>query len=623
LSKKPKVPNILNTSENNFNKEFYEPCLKWADFYDRGVGYFTSGWIKTNARGLSYFAAKGGKARWITSLNISEKDYIALTKGLIKPNDLNIIQIMKQNVNTLKSYLENKTLNALGWLIYDGIIVFKFALPTNKLESGDFHDKFGIFYKKDGLALSFNGSVNDSIKGEINYESIKVFKSWEGMNFFVEEDRNRFKKIWNNEDPNINIYELPQAIKKDLFNLRTESRPYSNNKQKKDNKWRHQDKAVEEFLLQKNGILEMATGTGKTRTSLKILNRLFEQGEINNVVITAEGTDLLDQWEKEIYKWTELNLYKHYSSNKEMADFKYNVEGSIILISNHFLSELISHFKPKIKNNSLIISDEVHNFGSNKMVKKLSGEISEFKYRLGLSATPERAYDEEGNLFLENEIGETIYEFNLKDAIKRGILCEFDYYPLEYELTQADKDKKRAIIARYNALKKEGKSFSEKKLFIQLSNVIKGSLAKLPIFEVFLKNHLEIIQNSLIFVHSKDYGEKLQRIIIQYDPEYHTYYSGDNKDNLFKFSQGKINCLITCKKLSEGIDIKSVNNIVLFASDKSRLQTIQRIGRSLRINPNNPDKVARVVDFIEINTEADQERREWLSNLSSTERKEN
>lgn len=623
MFEKPQVPNILNTSDNNINKEFYEPCLKWADFYDRGVGYFTSGWIKANARGLSHFAAKGGKARWITSLNISEKDYIALTKGLVKPNDLNIIQIMKQNLDTLKSYLENKTLNALGWLIYDGIIEFKFALPTNKLESGDFHDKFGIFYKKNGPALSFNGSVNDSKKGEINYESIKVFKSWEGLDFFVEADRIRFEKIWNNEDPNIKIYELPQAIKKEIFNLRTESRPYINKNQKKDNKWRHQDKAVEKFLLQKNGILEMATGTGKTRTSLKILNELLDQGKINNVVITTHGTDLLDQWEKEIYKWTELNLYKHYDSNKDMADFKYNFEGSIILISNYFLSELISYFKPNIKKNSLIICDEVHKFGSNNMVKTLSGEISEFKYRLGLSATPERAYDEEGNLFLKNEIGETIYEFNLKDAIKRGILCEFDYHPLEYELTQADKDKKRAIIARYNALKKEGKSYSKEKLYVKLSNVIKSSLAKLPIFEDFLNSYPDIIGNSLIFVHSKDYGEELQRIIIKYDPEYHTYYSGDSKDNLFKFSQGEINCLITCKKLSEGIDIKSVNNIVLFASDRSRLQTIQRIGRSLRINPNDPDKVAHVVDFIEINTEADQERREWLSNLSSTEREEN
>jgi len=617
------IRDIINTSENNLQKDFYEPCLKWADFYDRGVGYFTPGWIENNAKGLSNFANNGGKARWITSLDLDKKDYRALIKGLVKPEDIDLINNLKESVKDLKKILEENTLNALGWLVYDEIIEFRFAIPTNKLRQGDFHDKFGIFYKKNGTALSFNGSVNDSKKGEVNYESIKVFKSWEGLEHFVEDDKNRFQKIWNNLDSNIEIFKLPEVIKKDLANLRTNDRPYENqgdNKTK--SKWRHQDEAVNEFLKKQNGILEMATGTGKTRTSLKILNKLLDENKINNIVITAKGTDLLNQWEKEIYKWTDLNLYKHYSSYKDMADFKYNAEGSILLISNYFLSEMINYFKPRLTDESLLISDEVHNFGSPKMVKTLSGEISKFKYRLGLSATPERAYDEEGNLFLENEIGETIYEFNLKDAIKRGILCEFNYYPLEYELTESDKRKKQAIIARYNSLKKEGKNYNKEDMFVELSNVIKSSPAKLPVFEEFLDEYPEIIKNSLIFVHTKDYGEELQKIIIKYDPEYHTYYSGDSKDNLFKFSQGNINCLITCKKLSEGIDIKSVNNIILFASDRSKLQTIQRIGRSLRINPNNPNKVAQVVDFIETDTEADIERMEWLKNLSSTQREE-
>jgi hypothetical protein len=75
--------------------------------------------------------------------------------------------------------LEEETLSALAWLVADGILSFKLALPRNKLERGEFHDKFGVFTDAEGNQVSFNGSYNDSIQGTINYESIKVFCSWQ------------------------------------------------------------------------------------------------------------------------------------------------------------------------------------------------------------------------------------------------------------------------------------------------------------------------------------------------------------------------------------------------------------------------------------------------------------
>ena len=85
--------------------------------------------------------------------------------------------------------------------------------------------------------------------------------------------------------------------------------------------------------------------------------------------------------------------------------------------------------------------------------------------------------------------------------------------------------------------------------------------------------------------------------------------------------------MLTCKKISEGIDISSVTNIFLFASDRSKLVTTQRIGRALRLDKNNPAKKAKVIDFIldeglETDNNADQERKEWLIELSKARRKE-
>src|SRR5690606_4463838 len=78
----------------------------------------------------------------------------------------------------------------------------------------------------------------------------------------------------------------------------------------------------------------------------------------------------------------------------------------------------------------------------------------------------------------------------------------------------------------------------------------------------------------------------------------HTYYGDDDRSNLTRFARGELDCLLTCHRISEGIDIQSVNNIVLFASARARLETVQRLGRCLRIDPNNPGKRATVIDFI-------------------------
>ncbi|MCY7949369.1 DEAD/DEAH box helicase family protein [Bacillus inaquosorum] len=624
MTELPNIPLTLNTSDNNFSLEFYDPCLKWANKYDRGVGYFTSSWIRSNAYGLSNFAANGGTARWITSPIIDERDLDALSKGLIEPEDIDLVSTLKEEVRLLQEYLEEETLNAIAWFIYDGILEFRFVVPTKSLEGGDFHDKFGIFYGAEEK-LSFNGSVNDSKKGERNYESIKVFPTWKGLGDFVEDDIKRFEKIWNNSDENLKVFDLPSAVKEDIFTLRTLERPYKLLEEKRiENKWRHQDDAISNFLNIGNGILEMATGTGKTRTALSIVKILHNNKSVKSAIVTVDGSDLLEQWSKEVVMWTNLTIYKQFSRYKEASGFLLNPDNAVLIISREFLVDFIDHFTNQILTNSIIICDEVHGFGAPMLVKKLSGKISPFKYRLGLSATPEREYDENGNDFIEAEIGGKVFEFGLEDAIRRGILCEFDYNPLEFELTEEDRKKIKQLIATHNAKKQAGEYVLDENLFRDIARVKKVSKAKLPIFYSFLQSNRDILDRSIIFVETKEFGEVVQQILIRFEPNYHTYYGEDDRQNLLRFSNGELNCLITSKRISEGIDISSVNNIILFSADRAKIQTIQRIGRSLRLDPNNPKKRAAVVDFIQVSDEgnSDHDRRIWLNEMAKVKREE-
>ena len=626
----PKVKVCLDTSEDNLIDELYTPSLKWAERFDRGVGYFTTGWLTYNVAGLSDFASRGGKMRLITSPILSTEDTDAIIGAENQDGSafLRLEAALLENVEILKQEMEADIINAFSWMLYDGIIDMRFAIPCEKLEEGDFHDKFGIFYKGND-ALSFSGSINDSKHGFQNYESIKVFKTWAGTQEYVDADTARFEKIWNRKDRNLKIFTIPQAVKNKIFELRSPDRPYS--LPAGSSKWVHQDIAVKTFLEKEHGILAMATGTGKTVTAMKIINKLFDSGEIRRVVITMYGNDLLDQWAiqiRENYKNKQINY--HYASQKMMKDFVMHPDDSILILSRDArnlskLLDLFDRLPGDYRNDTLFVFDEVHGAGSNTFVENLSGRLSPYRYRLGLSATPEREYDEAGNDFLLNEIGEVIFEFTLQDAIQKGILCEFNYIPLPYVLSDEEKLKKRKIIAAFNAKKESGEPVDEKDMFTQLALVNKTAVNKLEEFESLISQRPELLQKCIIFVQTMECGAKLQEILVRYSDKYHTYYADDEKINLENFAAGKIDCLLTCKKVSEGIDISSVTNIILFSSDRSRLVTTQRIGRALRLDKNNPEKKATVVDFViedseENDNNADADRAEWLTDLSQTRR---
>ncbi len=629
----PNVKPCLDTSEDDLVESLFTPCLSWAARYDRAVGFFTSGWLECNIVGMSNFASRNGHMRLITSPIVSNSDLDAIINSQDEKSAYaKFEEAVLSNVENLATEMKKDLLNAFSWMIFDGIIELKFAIPQKKLDDGLFHTKFGVFYN-DEDAISFSGSLNDSTQGLRNFEDIKVFSTWSGNEMYVSADIRRFERIWKGEDGNLKVFNISQAIKNKIFTLRTDERPYSQSKQDND-KWIHQDLAVAKFIEKEHGILAMATGTGKTVTAMKIIRKLFNDNLIKRVIITMYGNDLLDQWAKQIREnFSDKTIYYQYGSEKMMTSFVIHPDNAILLISRDVgyltkLLDVLDKLPGAYKQDTLFIFDEVHGAGSNSFVKNLAGRISPYRYRLGLSATPEREYDDDGNEFIANEIGDVIFKFTLKDAIEKGILCEFDYIPLKYELTEDEKRQKRNIIAAFNAKKKNGEPVNNNDLYNRLSFVNKTAENKLYEFEQFIKNHTELLSKCIIFVQTMEYGLRLQEILIKYCPQYHTYYADDEKIHLENFATGITNCLLTCKKVSEGIDISSVSHIFLFASDRSRLVTTQRIGRALRIDRNNPNKRAVVVDFI-IESQADDDlstdgqRRAWLEELAQIRRKTN
>lgn len=158
------LPHVLDTSSNDLIVDFFVPALAQSVRYDRGVGYFSSGWLRLVAQGMVAFARGCGRARWITSPILSTHDWEALHLGDSARSDPILHAALSRNIHDLQKTLEQETLSALAWMVADEILTFKLALPTKKLAGGDFHDKFGILTDEEGNQLSFNGSYNESVQ---------------------------------------------------------------------------------------------------------------------------------------------------------------------------------------------------------------------------------------------------------------------------------------------------------------------------------------------------------------------------------------------------------------------------------------------------------------------------
>jgi superfamily II DNA or RNA helicase len=628
-----RFPPVFATSTSNLIRQFYIPALSQSIAYDRGVGFFSSFWLQLASDGIVALAENGGIARFVASPILAPADWEALKRGVQAQEDPILHRALRRSLAELQNDLKMDTLSAISWMVAEGLLHFRVALPTAELD-GDFHDKFGIFRDARGDEIAFHGSPNDSKQAFRNYESVDIFCSWLDPREAerVRIHRERFSRIWNNQEPNLRVFPLPEAICQELAELRQQSiRPYGKiQRAEASRRWRHQLEALDRFLSAGGrGVLNMATGTGNTKTALNIAKKLIQDGAIDTIIIAADGNDLLDQWYLELLHLTrELNqrfgIVKNYRSYHERDYFVADPLRLILLTSRQTLAPALRSLKSATAARTLLIHDEVHKLGSPGNRQVLAGLSDNVRFRLGLSATPEREYDAEGNEFIENHIGSVLFVFGLEEAIKRGILTPFTYWPIEYHLTEEDKERLRQVWARAAASQQSGQPMTNEEIWIELAKIHKTSAAKLPLFSSFIRQHRDLLERCIIFVETEEYGYKVLQIVHDIRPDFHTYFAEEHSETLDRFARGDIQCLLTCHRLSEGIDIRALRTVILFSSARARLETIQRIGRCLRIDPADPIKRANVVDFVrtaEVSAgdnfgSPDDERRDWLTRLS-------
>jgi DNA phosphorothioation system restriction enzyme len=629
------------TGTNDVVKEFYVKAFAKSVEYWRAVGYFRSSSLEAFGNTLQAFLKRDGKIRLITSVELTEADSNAIEQGLSKQ------EVCEKRINTIieNEFKENvgSGVTKLSYLLEIGRLEIKIALPRSG--RGIYHEKVGVFFDEEGNYIAFSGSQNETVNAfESNYECIDVFTSWnDGARAKLK--KQEFEALWSGRSKGAAVFDFPEASKKKFIHIVKEYTPleygvelfdepnieYGTKKIPKLPAWLklrdYQKEAINTWIKNDgHGIWAMATGSGKTITSLAAATHLLNSLPDGYVplLVVVPYMHLVEQWAKEGRNFN-INFIK---CNSDYGNWEKELNHVIThaMQDNKKLIPILTttgtfktaRFQNQIKklDNILLIVDEAHNFGSRDIRQFY---IENTRFRLGLSATPKRHMDDEGSQAILDYFGDVIFTYDLKDAIRDGNLTPYYYYPIFVNLTTEEEEEYYDLSQKISQLAASGKSIDDpdstlKILLMKRARIISSASNKIEsLKQLLVDQDLIHSKRNLFYVAAKIEKEdgyelrmvdKMVHLLRELGMQVDKFTSDENKDQrkylIEKLSNDYIDGLVAIKCLDEGVDIPSVERAFILASSSNPKEFIQRRGRVLRQSKETGKKYAYIYDFIVI-----------------------
>ncbi|MXX96744.1 MAG: DEAD/DEAH box helicase [Rhodothermaceae bacterium] len=617
-----------------FVEEILIPGFRVADKVDCMVGFFSSHVLALLAPGLAtYIAGSKNSFRLIISPLLSTQDKIAIEEGVSSVES--VAERIMEDLIITEDLLQNHTLKCLSWLLRERKIEIKVALMKDAL----FHPKVWLF-KSDNHVVAAHGSSNVTHAGiRRNLEQIAISRSWQdsGQSYTTEKLQNIFKNLWDDNHENCITIDIPDAIRQRLIHsYKSESPPTENELKKlydraieisnesipshirpdrsvqftipnwldyKTGPFQHQGKAVTAWCDSGyQGILEMATGSGKTITSMIGAYHLYQKKRPLLIVIAVPYVPLIEQWCDEIttFGLNPVNLSKVGNPKKrgrelqrlrrqlrfDLSDIEVVVVSHDTLCTPNFLANL-----KEFDCNRLLIADEAHNLGRPSFI---NDPPDCFDYRLGLSATPVRQYDEAGTVALLRYFGPVVFHFTLEEAIGH-CLVEYDYYVHPVYLSQSELEDWLYLTGKIkqNAWRHEDGNPDEylSKLMWKRRALLETASGKVAMLvDLLNEEDKSNLRHTLIYTSDKgpDQLNNVNRLLSDNNILFHQLTAEETvnrkrtKQIIKSFQEGDIQVLTAKRVLDEGVNIPQICKAFILASTTVERQWVQRRGRLLR-----------------------------------------
>lgn len=632
--------------------DFYVPALSVATKYSRAVGYFTSTSLALFARGIDRFAERGGQMRLIASPHLALDDIADIERGYDVRQVFERATLRAINIEDRETVLAG--LGQVGRLIANGQLDIKLAFVAQRGRVGIYHEKIGVFRDAHGDLVSFTGSANETMGGLVaNFESIEVFEGWQSRDgeraLRIEED---FDELWDDKTPNLRIEPFPDVARDRLVEIGRRPRsplPPQDDALDPEEEVRqpggpltvppdlsvrgYQRAAVEAWLRRRGrGILKMATGAGKTKTAMFAVcqvaqvHRQREQPLV--LLIIAPLQHLVDQWTMEVEAFGVRPIPVYESSDRwlprveeQLAEARLGQRPVVAMVATNssFAGARFQSILNRITQPLMVIADEAHNLGSSTYRASLPANAT---YRLALSATPERWFDDEGTDALVDYFGPVAFELGLGEAIEMGALCRYRYLPRLVPLSDDETAVYVALSAQIAQRLGRGESLSNADpsspigfLLRKRAGILGHAQGKLPRLRSDVDARRDVWYQLIYCAEGSRPAEdgpsaepsQISQVmrIVGHDLGLaaHTYVAETSRPDrqalLRRFGTGDdLRILVAMKCLDEGVDIPDARVGYLLASSSNPRQFIQRRGRMLRRAPGKD--MAEIVDYIAV-----------------------
>jgi len=365
-----------------------------------------------------------------------------------------------------------------------------------------------------------------------------------------------------------------------------------------------QETAFPLWWNRKRGIVKVVTGGGKTVFAIHCLKQYLEENPSNSILIVVPSIALLDQWYEGLLQYYDTNQLSLNGGGEHLEELSMITISTIDSVKN-----IIDKFDAS---QTLLIVDECHKIGTEKRGETLTNN---WHATLGLSATPERDYDDNFYIIIKKILGDIIFDYDYIDAREDEVIVNFKLLYAYAAMTPEEEDeyKKFTKSIQRRAATIGGNNMNDYPLKMMIFNrarMVKNSKNRIPFGIELLQKYKR--DSWIVFTENKKQAKEFNAIINTKGYQSAIYNTdldaSEREENLNNFKSGNLNVLVSCTALDEGFDMPEADGAMILSASSSKRQRIQRMGRVLRITANKQN--ALIVTVYSSKTEYEKLREE-------------
>ncbi len=312
------IDDVYWSSSHRIGKNLYGMLLPNATRYSRAAGFFSSTAFRVASDDFLAFFKRGCRMDLVCSQWLGAADLEAMSCAVFDRPQVRAslkLEDMGSLANQVAPWPE-----LVSCLIANDLLRVRIAITQQPGQGSLYHEKIGFFSDDEGRIVSYSGRANESRNGlETNFEHLDVYASWgQGKKrrraLTIQQ---QFRNLWSNRKEGLEIVDLATALRKGLLrkweiasetDTQVSAETFEGSMLHSASEvlvppaditlFAHQSEAIRSWAKAgRHGVLEMATGSGKTITGLSLASRLYDgAGSGLTILIVAPLIHLVDQW---------------------------------------------------------------------------------------------------------------------------------------------------------------------------------------------------------------------------------------------------------------------------------------------------------------------------------------